>query len=79
MFFFICNCALAQSRMYAQPTVYELLTVVYAGRVVGRVYVVLRVNEDNAMRMSVLQWVYIVQRSYKLEAPPPMNECVRSL
>jgi hypothetical protein len=43
------------------------------------VYVVLRVNEDNAMRMSVLQWVYIVQRSYKLEAPPPMNECVRSL
>jgi hypothetical protein len=44
--------------------------------VVGSVCVcVLLVNEDNAMRMSVLQWVYIVQRAYKLELPPPM--CVR--
>jgi hypothetical protein len=31
------------------------------------------------MRMSVLQWVYIVQRSYKLEAPPPMNKCVEEV
>ncbi len=40
---------------------------------------VLLVNEDNAMRMSVLQWVYIGQQTYKLEPPPPMNLYARSL